>query len=56
MVNPYYSVNTVTFKPNYPMERVEPVVNLLLQEKYKKGPTFHPGPEHAFSYNSAITL
>lgn len=40
MVNIFCPVNSATIKSNYPMKRIEPVVNLLSQEKYKLGPKF----------------
>ena len=40
MVNIFCPINAATIKSNYPMKRVEPVVNLLSQDKYKKGPKF----------------
>ena len=40
MVTIFCPINAATIKSNYPMKRVEPIVNLLSQEKYKKGPKF----------------
>ena len=40
MVNIFCPINAATIKSNYPMKRVEPIVNLLSQDKYKKGPKF----------------
>ena len=40
MVNIFCPINSATIKSNYPMKRIEPVVNLLSQEKYKRGPKF----------------
>ena len=40
MVNIFCPVNRVTIKSNYPMRRIEPILNLLSQDKYLKGPKF----------------
>lgn len=40
MVNIFCPINAATIKTNYPMKRIEPVVNLLSLEKYKCGPKF----------------
>ena len=40
MVNIFCPINAATIKSNYRMKRVEPVVNLLSQDKYKRGPKF----------------
>ena len=40
MVNIFCPINAATIKSNYPMKRIEPIVNLLSQEKFKKGPKF----------------
>ena len=34
MVNIFCPINQVTIKSNYPMRRIEPILNLLSQEKY----------------------
>ena len=40
MVNIFCPVNRVTIKSNYPMRRIEPILNLLSQDKYLRGPKF----------------
>ena len=40
MVNIFCPINAATIKSNYPMKRIEPIVNLLSQEKFKRGPKF----------------
>lgn len=67
MVNIFCPINSATIKSNYPMKRIEPVVNLLSQEKYKRGPKFQADatneyyaiplwPEHAYKTAFSCSL
>lgn len=40
MVNIFCPINNATIKSNYPMKQMEPIVALLSQHKYQKGPKF----------------
>ena len=48
MVNIFCPINEVTIKSNYPMKRIESIVNTLSQEKYKSGSKFQSDASNGY--------
>lgn len=48
MVNIFCPINEATIKSNYPMKRIEPIVNALSQEKYRLGPKFQADASNGY--------
>lgn len=67
MVNIFCPVNAATIKSNYPMRRIEPILNSLSQYRYQAGPKFQADavngyyavplwPEHAYKTAFSCTM